>query len=271
MRVHVIQTGNVVFREAALEDSEHPGRSILKALFRPKRMSIPIHAYVVEHPDGLVMIDTGLHAGLVMPRVIRWLGDLPAIEPSEEVGPQMRAKGFRPEDVRWVIPTHLHLDHAGGLHHFPDAELLVHRTEFEKTGFDRRADYRHVWPDWLDPKLYDLEPEPYHGFPSHKRLAADIRFVPIPGHSPGQVGILIDTDGPTLFFCGDHTLTQEMFVEDYAAGRHTMGGMLGDRKAARETSRNIATFLREVPSVLVPAHDHTVAARLAERSPVTVG
>ena len=270
MRVHVIQTGNVVFREAMVNESERPLRGLLKALVRPKKMSIPINAYVVEHSDGLIMIDTGLHAGVVTPRVIRWLGDLPTIEESDEVGPRMRAQGLLPTDVRWVIPTHLHLDHAGGLHHFPDAELLVHRTEIEKTGMDLKADYRHLWPDRLDPKLYDLDPEPYHGFPAHKRLTSDIRFVPIPGHSAGQVGIVIDTDGPTLFFCGDHTLTQQRFVDDFAAGHLVMGGMF-DRRTARQTSRNIATFLNEVPTMLVPAHDHTVAARLAARSPVTVG
>lgn len=262
MRVHVVRTGSVVFREAMLEDSDHPGRSLLKALVRPKRFVVPIHAYVVEHPDGLIVIDTGLHAGVVIPRVIRWLLDLPTIEPSEEVGPQMRAAGLRPEDVRWVIPTHLHLDHAGGLHHFPDAEILVHRAEWEKSGFDRRTDYRHLWPQWLDPTLYDLDPEPYHGFGEHKELAPDIRLLPIPGHSPGQVAVALQTDGPTLLFCGDHALTQQRFVDDYAAGRHVMGGPF-DKESSRRTSRNIATFIGEMPTMLVPAHDPTATERLS--------
>lgn len=271
MRVHVIETGRVTVREALLEGPEHLGLAVLGTLFRPKMTSVPIHAYVVEHPDGLIMIDTGLHAEARIPKWIHRFANVGPIEPSEEVGPQMRARGFRPEDVRWVIPTHLHMDHAGGLHHFPDAEILVHRSEYEKRPKDQRADYRHLWPDWLDPAVYDLDPEPYHGFPAYKRLAPDITLVPTPGHSPGHVGILVDTEGPTLFFAGDHCLSQERFASDFAAGRLVMFG-LPDRKTARQTSRNIAAFVREVPTMLIPAHDPTVSARLAAalREPVTV-
>jgi glyoxylase-like metal-dependent hydrolase (beta-lactamase superfamily II) len=52
------------------------------------------------------------------------------VEPEEEIGPQLERLGIRPGDVRWVVMTHLHTDHAGGLHHFPD-EILVTRTELE--------------------------------------------------------------------------------------------------------------------------------------------
>lgn len=271
MRIHVIETGRITFRKAFLDAPEQALLRFLNGLFRPEKMSIPIHAYVLEHPDGLIMIDTGLHAEARIPRWLHRFVNVGPVEPSEEVGPQMRVRGLRPSDVRWVIPTHLHLDHAGGLHHFPDAEILVHRPEYEKRPKERRADYRHLWPEWLDPRLYDLDPEPYHSFPAHKRLAPDIGLVPIPGHSPGQVGVLVDTDGPTLFFSGDHCLTQERFVSDLAVGRLVMGG-LKDPKTARQTSRNIAAFVREVPTMLIPAHDHTVAARLAAtlREPVAV-
>ena len=270
MRVHVIETGRVVCRQALVDGPENQLLGFVNALFRPKKMSVPVHAYVLEHPDGLIVIDTGLHAETRIPRPFRSFIDAEPPEPSEECGPQMRAKGFRPEDVRWVIPTHLHLDHAGGLRHFPDAEILVHRMEYEKSPMEKRLDFRHLWPDWLSPNVYNLDPEPYHGFPSYKRLASDITLVPTPGHSPGHVGILVDTDGPTLFFAGDHCLSQERFASDFAADRLVMLGFAP--KTARQTSRNIAAFVRDVPTMLIPAHDPTAATRLASavREPVAV-
>ena len=51
--------------------------------------------------------------------------------PEQEVGPQLEALGIHPNDVRWVIMTHLHTDHAGGLHHFPKSEILVMRRAFK--------------------------------------------------------------------------------------------------------------------------------------------
>lgn len=270
MKVHVIETGRVFLRQALADGPENAVLGLLNALVRPKKMSVPIHAYLVEHPDGCILVDTGLHAEAYNPPLMRAFLAVENIEPSQEVGPQMRAQGLRPEDVRWVIPTHLHMDHAGGLHHFPDAEVFVHRPEFEKGSFGRRViDQRdRLWPEDLEPTVYDLDPEPYHSFEAHKRLAPDITLVPTPGHSVGHVGILFDTDGPTLFFAGDHCLTQERFLSDYAAGRLVMAGF--DAKPARETSRKIAAFLKEVPTMLLPAHDHTAAERLAARQPATV-
>jgi glyoxylase-like metal-dependent hydrolase (beta-lactamase superfamily II) len=51
------------------------------------------------------------------------------IEPDQEIGPKLRTLGVGPRDVRRVVLTHLHMDHDGGLAHFPDSEILVSRRE----------------------------------------------------------------------------------------------------------------------------------------------
>lgn len=97
--------------------------------------AIPILSYVIEHDDGHIVIDNGGdHATAERLRSSRFnkhLADM-RVEPNDEIGPQMRARGLRPEDVRLVIPTHLHVDHSAGVGHFPNAEVLVHRTEWER-------------------------------------------------------------------------------------------------------------------------------------------
>ena len=269
MRVHVIETGQVIGKAAMLRGPENAFVALAKAIVSRERITIPVHAYIVEHPDGLIAIDTGLHAGAVIPRAMRWMITFGPPDPNKEVGPQMRAQGLRPEDVRWVIPTHLHIDHAGGLHHFPDADVLVHRIEYDKGPVGRRVvDVRKLWPVRFEPKIYDLDDGELYSFPESKALLPGVRAVPTPGHSVGHVALLFDTDGPTLFFAGDHFGRQEWFEQDIAAGRLAMWA--SNAKVGRETSRRIADFVRQVPTMLIPAHDPTVAARLAEREPATV-
>lgn len=264
MRVHAIQTGRLVGNKTVMR-----GEGWSSLLHRRKRYEFPVYTYVVEHPEGLIAIDTGLSAAVRVPRRHQVLLSAPApvIEPGEEIGPQMRASGLSTEDVRMVVVTHLDFDHAGGLEHFPNAEILVHRPEYEfSCKFMGRFRYQPgLWPSWFDPALYDLDPEPYGPFPKSKALAesGDVRLVPIPGHSIGQVGVILQTNGVALFFSADHALRQDWFLEDYDAGRLLMLGALFFPKAAAETSRRIHAFVEEIPTVFLPAHDAEAPARLA--------
>src|ERR671919_623774 len=77
------------------------------------------------------------------------------IAPEQEVGRQLERLGFSPGEVRWVVMTHLHTDHAGGLHHFPDSEILVSREELEKASgrMGRMRGYlTNRFPGWFDPR-----------------------------------------------------------------------------------------------------------------------
>ena len=73
-----------------------------------------------------------------------------------------------------------------------------------------------------------------------------------------------------LIFSADHALRQDWLLEDLAAGRITMVSAAASRKLAAETSRLIRRFIEETPTVLIPAHDSDVAARVEAREPVKV-
>jgi N-acyl homoserine lactone hydrolase len=267
MRVHVIKTGRLVGNETGLRGE---GWS---ALFRRrKRYEFPVHCFIVEHPEGHIAIDTGLTTRVRVPASQRLIAPSPLIEAGEEVGPQMRAAGLDPEGVQQVVLTHLDWDHAGGLDDFPNAEVLVHRPEHEfAQTFRGRWRYQpKLWPSSFEPSLYDLDPEPYGPFPASKRLtqSGDVRLVPIPGHSIGQVGAIVQTDDAALFFAADHALRQDWFLEDYRAGRLRMLGALFFPKLAAETSRRIHRFIEDVPTVFIPSHDAAAPARLAAMEPL---
>ncbi|PJF20382.1 MAG: N-acyl homoserine lactonase family protein, partial [Phototrophicales bacterium] len=97
---------------------------------------LPIWCFVIEHEAGLIVIDTGIPENANDP--VYFPPYMPLLQRAatfkilreEEIGYQMLARGLNPDDVRYVILTHLHQDHDGGIHHFPNAEFIVSRDEW---------------------------------------------------------------------------------------------------------------------------------------------
>jgi glyoxylase-like metal-dependent hydrolase (beta-lactamase superfamily II) len=137
MKIHAIQTGTVALTTAWREGVGHGRRRLLNAIVdRDWTETLPIYAFAIEHPEGVIVVDTGEDARASAPGYFAgWHPGLRAfreqVAPEQEIGPQLQRLGIQPGDVRWVVLTHLHTDHAGGLHHFPDNEIVVTRTELE--------------------------------------------------------------------------------------------------------------------------------------------
>src|SRR5436305_2414728 len=135
MRIHVIQTGTVAIKQVQRQ-GRPSGNPIVNILRDPTWTEpLPIYAFVVEHPEGLIVVDTGPTARATEPGYYpAWhpffrFGMRLSIHPEEEIGPQLAAIGFKATDVRWVVMTHLHSDHAGGLDYFPNSEILASERE----------------------------------------------------------------------------------------------------------------------------------------------
>jgi N-acyl homoserine lactone hydrolase len=271
VKIHAIQTGTVVVTTAWREGVGHGRRRLLHTILdRELTEPLPIYAFAIEHPEGVIVVDTGESALASEPGYFpRWHPGVRAfrewVEPEEEIGPQLEGIGIRPGDVRWVVLTHLHTDHAGGLSHFPNNEILVTRTELEFASGLRGRLRGYVankrWPAWLKPTAIELEPEPVGPFPQSLRLTSsgDVTLVPVPGHTPGQIGVLVEDGDHTVFLAGDSSYTQELML------RGRPDGVGVDEDVERLTHERIRTYAAAHPTVYLVAHDPGTAARLAVR------
>jgi glyoxylase-like metal-dependent hydrolase (beta-lactamase superfamily II) len=207
MKVHHLNCGTMRPAGGSLLDGE-PG------LLR--RSELVAHCLLIETGDGLVLVDTGFGTQAVA-RPGEWLGRPfmamvgVRLSAAETAVAQIEALGLDPADVRHIVPTHLDVDHAGGLADFPNAVVHVRAEEHrgatapanaaEKNRY-RAAQFAHR-PLW---STYDETGEPWFGFEavrSLKGLPEEILLVPLTGHTLGHSGVAIDTGDGWLLHAGD--------------------------------------------------------------------
>jgi glyoxylase-like metal-dependent hydrolase (beta-lactamase superfamily II) len=174
------------------------------------RIPLQMRCLLVEHQDGLVLIDTG--AGNKDDAKFR---DIYGLENLGTPGPTRLEDGIRetgndPADVKWVINTHLHFDHAGGdtVRHpdgsiapsFPAARYVVQKGELE---FAATPNER-IRASYLAPNFQPVaEAGRFQLIEGDVQILPGIRALRTPGHVPWHQSILVQDGGETACFLGD--------------------------------------------------------------------
>jgi len=258
MRIHVIQTGTVAIKQRQVHGIGHGFQRRLNTLLDSRWTEpLPIYVWVIDHPEGVIVVDTGETSRVAEPGYFPWwhpyfrFGVREWVRPEEEVGPQLRALGIEPSDVRWLVMTHLHTDHAGGLHHFPKTEILLSRAEF-----DVAAGWRGRLEGYLLPA--------FGPFPVSHVLtqAADVLLVPTPGHTAGHLSVIVLEDDHAVMLAGDTSYTQQLMRDK------VVDGVAPNDQVYQQTSHCIHTYTQQMPTVYLPTHDPDSAQRLAARTTV---
>ena len=174
------------------------------------------HCFLLETEDGLALVDTGLGTRDVAHPTAR-LGAAfvamasPLLSHEETALAQVQRLGFQRSDVRHIFPTHLDLDHAGGLADFPEATVHIfgpeQRAALTPASYREQQRYRAVqWehhPKW---KTHELSGEHWLGFESVRAVAGtrdEILLVPLVGHTRGHCGIAVKVDRGWVLHAGD--------------------------------------------------------------------
>lgn len=206
MRIRCLRTGVVREREG----TRGVGRY---AWARWRDDALPVNAFLVEHETGLCLFDTG--------QIVRATsrGYFPRWQPffrlakfelqsEDEADAQLTALRIAPRDVRWVVLSHLHTDHAGGLAAFAESEVLVSRTEWKRAGGIAgriRGYLPQYWPRGVEPRLVDLDRDGFGPFPGSLDLSGDGTLVVVatPGHTSGHVSLLVRRPAGDVLLGGD--------------------------------------------------------------------
>ena len=269
MRIHAIQTGLVQIKPSQIEGRGHGlARQLAPMLDREWSGWLPTYAWAIEHPEGVILVDTG--ASATLKRLPRWhpyfrLAVRFDIEPEQEVAPQLRALGIGPKDVRRVVLTHLHIDHDAGLAHFPDSEILVNPGEARRAAglAGRMRGYLpDRWPPWLDPRPLDLPAKPYGPFARSQRLTArgDVIAVATPGHTPDHVSVIVEDGDTAIFLAGDTSYTERTMLDG------KIDGVSPNEADATATLKAIRRFAETRRTIYLPTHDPAAAERLERRA-----
>lgn len=165
----------------------------------------PCPSFLIEHPRGLVLFDTGVSPkGLRDPEryftsAIRRLGF--EYDPALGIDAQLGAVGYEPGQVKYVIPSHLHFDHAGGLYLFPHATFLIGAGEMSFAYHPDDAERPYYLLDDLLPTRDFRWVEIGSDFDLFGDGSVVVLFSP--GHTPGSVALFVRLPGQNLILTGD--------------------------------------------------------------------
>ncbi len=165
----------------------------------------PYFFYVIQHPDGTLLFDSGTHPDLATQPEKR-LGSAAAdfevrLSPEDNVESRLASIGLRPSDIDIVVQSHLHFDHAGGLGWLQHAPILVQAEERAFAANPPVYQQAIYLPDDFGMELKWQELDGEHDVFGDGRVIA----IPTPGHTRGHQSLLVHLEGQTIFLLADAT------------------------------------------------------------------
>jgi N-acyl homoserine lactone hydrolase len=162
----------------------------------------PCLGYLVYHPAGLLLVDTGM-------------GSHPDVDahyrPRRHSLPTALAGvGVQLEDITFVVNCHLHFDHCGGNPTLPGRPIFTQRVELENA---------RDTPDYTLPELVDAPGLRYEQLDGEAEILPQVLVIPTPGHTPGHQSLIVRRADGTVVVAGQSHDTATAYSRDVLAWR----------------------------------------------------
>lgn len=217
---------------------------------RHERVMLPVLGVLVESNGRVILFDTGCHPDAMRGRwPLAWAENFAYTSTSEnELPAQLALAGHEVSDVTDVVLSHLHMDHAGNVGLFPHARIWVHRREVEFALAERLTATDYVGPyvteDWLLPGLN------WRFVYGPAAITREVRLIPLAGHTPGTMGMIVQTELRTLVFPSD-----AMYAAENMGPPVRAPGVIYDSLGFRETADRLQQMRDELGALVVFSHD----------------
>jgi N-acyl homoserine lactone hydrolase len=178
----------------------------------------PVHGFVVMHPSGCVLVDSGAGG----PE--EWLTDWRLVNRS--IAEALAEHDLVPGDVKLVINTHLHFDHCGQNAVFKHAPFYVQRSELDRARREARP-----LADW-----FDFAGARFELLDGDAEIVTGVRVVATPGHTVGHQSVAVEGDGEEVLI-GDAAYTPALYMDPEAT--ELPPGQAADRPAWRASLKRL--------------------------------
>jgi N-acyl homoserine lactone hydrolase len=198
----------------------------------------PCLGYLVTHPGGVLLVDTGMGAHPDVDAHYR-----PRRRP---LGAALEQVGTTADDVALVVNCHLHFDHCGGNPELPGRPIFTQATELETAR--STADYTLA-------ELVDGPDLRYEVLEGEAEVLPGVLVVPTPGHTAGHQSVVVSGEDGTVVVAGQSHDTATDYSADALAWRARADG---HPPPLPPTPAWIERLQRLDPRRVVFAHDHAV-------------
>lgn len=210
MKMHALSAGRLRMRKATyLPDAD-----------KSETIELPVSSFLIRHPKGTMLFDTGCHPSVATDAASRWGGlakfMTPIAPPEDNLIDNLKCVGLSPNDIDVVVCSHLHPDHCGCNSFFKKATFIAHEKEVAAAQAPNAEGQGYLPIDWTPPS-------PYRAFSGQHDVFGDGRVVliPTPGHTPGMSSARVELERDGTFVLASDAVALKAHLDRRFAPKNT--------------------------------------------------